>query len=212
MIAVYGGAFDPVHLGHIKVIRSILSLPEIQQLRLLPCYQHPDKRHAHSSPAHRLNMLKLVTRAPTLIDTRELKRKGISYTVDTIESMRSEHPTLMPIALVLGQDVYAAIDTWREVSRLAQLTHLIVAARHTSLEMPTTLWQPVASLKELLQKPAGNVFLMHNPLIDISSHQVRNLIVSGQSARYTIPGVVWNYIRRNRLYGYKEANELKRTE
>ena len=209
MIAVYGGTFDPIHMGHIKVIQRMLSLPDIQQLRLLPCYQHPDKGYAHSSPVHRLNMLRLIARPPVLIDTSELERQGVSYTIDTIKSIRSDYPIQMPLTLILGQDVYAAINTWRGMNRLAELTHLIVVARQTSLGVPPTLWQPAASFEELLQRPAGHVFLMHNPLADISSHQVRNLIASGQSVRYMIPGAIWNYIRRNRLYGYQEENEYK---
>lgn len=205
MIAVYGGAFDPLHLGHIKVIQNVLRQPEIQQLRLLPCYQHPDKGNTHSSAIHRLNMLKLITRAPVVIDQRELDRRGISYTIDTMDSLRQEYPANQSIVLVLGQDVYATVSNWQRAARLAELVHLLVIARPAApIVTTTTLWRLVDSLQVLLEEPAGCVFFMRNELVDVSSSQIRALIASGQSPRYLIPGTVWNYIQRNQLYGYQK--------
>ena len=75
--AIYGGAFDPVHLGHIKIALHILAQPEISELRLLPCYLHPDKNKPYATSAHRRNMLKLIAKESLIVDHCELNRKGV---------------------------------------------------------------------------------------------------------------------------------------
>ena len=205
--AIYGGAFDPVHLGHIKIALHILAQPEIAQLRLLPCRLHPDKNAIHATPTHRCNMLKLIARDSLVIDHCELNRESISYTADTAKHLRKTLGAETPLAWVLGLDTYATIGDWHNAAQLPSLLHLIVVARpNVQFESSDSGWQTVATLQEMTQQPAGMIFFMSEPLIDISSSQIRSIIAEGAQPRYLLPGTVWNYIKRNQLYDYKELS------
>ena len=206
IIAIYGGAFDPIHLGHIKIALHILAQPEIAQLRLLPCYLHPHKSKTYATPTHRYKMLKLIAEDPLIVDCFELNRKGISYTIDTAKYMRQALGPDTPIALVLGQDAYATIDTWRHAVLLPSLLHLIVVARpKIPCNKNDNGWQLSRTLEEMTRHPAGMMFFMSEPVIDISSSQVRSMVAKGIQPRYLLPGTVWNYIKRNRLYDYRKT-------
>ena len=206
--AIYGGAFDPVHLGHIKIALHILAQPEISQLRLLPCYLHPDKKKPYATSAHRCNMLKLIAKDSLIVDHCELNRKGVSYTVDTAKQLRETLGAKTPLALVLGLDAYTTINSWQNAEQLPSLLHLIVVARpKTKFEVGVSNsgWQSVDTLKEMTHHTAGMIHFMSEPLIDISSSQIRAMIAQGIQPRYQLPGVVWSYIKRNQLYDYKES-------
>lgn len=206
IIAIYGGAFDPIHLGHIKIALHILAQPEIGELRLLPCNLHPHKDEIYAAPLHRYNMLKLVADDSLIVDRFELDSKGISYTADTAQYMREKQGADTPLALVLGLDAYATISNWHNAALLPSLLHLIVVARpKVRFDNSDNGWQPSDTLEEMACRPAGMVFFMNEPLIDISSSQIRSMVAQGIQPRYLVPGVVWNYIKRNRLYDYKET-------
>ncbi len=206
--AIYGGAFDPVHLGHIKIALHILAQPEISQLRLLPCYLHPDKNEPYATSVHRYNMLKLIAKDSLTVDHCELERRGVSYTIDTVKHLRATLGAEMPLALVLGLDTYVTINSWQSAKQLPSLLHLIVVARPKAKfenSNRNKSWQPVDTLQEMTRHTAGTVHFMSEPLIDISSSQIRTMIAQGIQPRYQLPGVVWSYIKRNRLYDYKES-------
>ena len=205
--AIYGGAFDPVHLGHIKIALHILAQPEISELRLLPCYLHPNKNKPYATSLHRYNMLKLIAKESLTVDHCELDRQGVSYTVDTVKHLRKKLGAEMPLALVLGLDTYATINSWQNAEQLTSLLHLIVVARPKvkfEVGVGNSGWRSVDTLREMTHHTAGTVHFMPEPLIDVSSSQIRTMIAQGIQPRYQLPGVVWNYIKRNQLYDYKE--------
>ena len=210
IVAIYGGAFDPVHLGHIKIALHILAQSEISQLRLLPCYLHPDKNKPHATSAHRYNMLRLIAKESLIVEHCELDRKGVSYTVDTAKYLRKTLGAEIPLALVLGLDTYATINNWQNAELLPSLLNLIVVARPKvkfaidDVEVDNSGWQSVDTLREMIHYTAGTVHFMSEPLVDISSSQIRTMIAQGIQPRYQLPGVVWNYIKRNQLYDYQE--------
>ena len=204
IVAIYGGAFDPIHLGHIKIALQVAAQPEISQLRLLPCYAHPGKRTIHTSATHRYNMLKLIAGDSLIVDHSELDRKDISYTTDTAKYMRETLGHQVPIALVLGADAYNEINDWHHAKQLPSLLHLIVVARpNIELHSNKSGWQRVNTLQEMRQRSAGAIFFMSEPYIDISSTQIRSTIAQGIQPRYTLPATIWSYIKKNRLYNYK---------
>ena len=204
IVAIYGGTFDPVHLGHIKIALHVLAQPEISQLRLLPCYSHPAKNKIYASPTHRYNMLKLVTKNSLIVDCFELERRGISYTIDSAQHIRTTLGADVPIALLLGLDAYAEIEHWHNATQLPSLLHLIVVARpQIEFNNNENGWQRVNTLQKMAQRPAGDIFFMSEPYLDICSRQIRSMIAQGIQPRYLLPGVIWNYIKRNRLYNYQ---------
>jgi len=204
IVALYGGMFDPVHLGHIKIALQLAKHQAISEVRLVPCRVHADKGAAHAPPQHRYNMLKLVAADSLRVERRELERRGTSYTLGTVKQIRAELGAQTPLAFILGQDAYATIKNWQQAQLLPALTHLIVVARSGSEDQSNASgWQSSDSLEALRQRPAGLVFFINNALIDISSSQIRSLIAQNIQPRYLLPGVVWSYIKRNKLYGYQ---------
>lgn len=205
--AIYGGAFDPVHSGHIKIALHILAQPEITQLRLVPCHRHPDKNKIYATPTHRYNMLKLIAKDSLIVDHYELDRESISYTVDTAKHLRKVLGLKIPLALVLGLDAYATISDWHGAEQLPSLLHLIVVARpNIKFKHNDGGWQTIKTLQEMAQHSAGMLLFMPEPLIDISSSQIRSMVARGIQPRYLLPGMIWSYIKRNRLYDYKEPS------
>ena len=214
VIAVMGGAFDPVHFGHVKPALELVARPEIAQLRLAPCRVHADKAPAVAAPEHRLRMLELVAGGGLAVDARELTRDGVSYTADTLDHLRAEVGALRPLAFVAGRDVAARIADWERGARLPRLSHLIVLARPgpglgpgAAPEAPSLPWRRARDLRALAARPAGLVYFMHNRALDISSTTIRAMIGRRREPRYLLPGAVWNYIRRHRLYGWDDAGD-----
>ena len=210
MIAVMGGAFDPVHLGHVKPALELLAHPEITQLRLAPCRVHADKAPAAAAPGHRLRMLGLVAGGGLTVDARELGRDGVSYTADTLEHLRAEVGAARPLAFVVGRDVAAQIADWERAARLPRLSHLIVlarapCARGAGARAPSLPWRAAGDLRELAARPAGLAYFLQNRALDISSTAIRAMIRRRCEPRYLLPGAVWNYIRRHRLYGWNDV-------
>ena len=208
-----GGAFDPVHFGHVKPALELVARPEIAQLRLVPCRVHADKTPAAAAAAHRLRMLELVAGGDLAVDGRELERAGVSYTADTLDHLRAEVGDRRPLAFVAGCDVAARIADWERGARLPRLSHLIVLTRPplagagASTRLPaSSAWREARDLGALATRPAGLVYFMQNRPLDISSTTVRAMIRRRREPRYLLPGAVWNYIRRHRLYGWDDAD------
>ncbi|MBC6414217.1 MAG: nicotinate (nicotinamide) nucleotide adenylyltransferase [Chromatiales bacterium] len=207
IVAIYGGAFDPIHLGHIKIALQVLAQPEISQLRLLPCYAHPNKSAMHSSATHRYNMLQLIAGDSLIVDRCELERADNCYTADTATYLRKALGNDLPIAMLLGADAYNEINDWYKATELPSLLHLIVVARPgVKLYDSKSAWQRVQTLQEMSHRSAGNILFMSEPFINISSSQIRLMIAQGIQPRYLLPAVVWSYIKKNRLYHYREVS------
>ena len=207
MLAVLGGVFDPPHFGHIKPAFELAQCPEITQLRLLPCRKLPHKQIV-ADDMHRLTMLQLIEKPPlVVVDTYEIEQANMSYTVDTLSYFRRQIGSQLSLAFVLGQDAFLNITEWFHYQQLLEFAHLIVTVRpgysvaddHALLQASGG-WSP---LSELARTPMGKITLFTNKVWDISSSKIQALIAEQQQARYLMPGVIWNYIRRNQLYGYR---------
>lgn len=150
-------------------------------------------------------MLQLIAEPPRcVVDTRELDKQDICYTVDTLAGLREELGSGTPICFVLGQDAFARIETWKLYGQIPELAHLIVISRPGN-EMPGSHplvkrcsgWSTLATLYDA---PAGKLCWFRNQQIAVSSSEVRACLSNGKQPRYLLPGTVWNYIRRHKLY------------
>ena len=206
LTVIFGGAFDPVHFGHIKPVMELAKRPEIGQIRFLPCCGHPLKQLGETV-VHRVAMLKQIIRPPRIVlDTRDLDRGGTSYTIDVRRELRAELGDEAPLAFMLGQDAFLKITGWKRYDKLLEFAHFIVTARphyrvpddHCFLRRCSG-WSP---LSELTRTPAGRLFLLRDPLVSVSSTDVRACLERREQPRYLMPGSVWSYIRRHKLYGY----------
>ena len=198
-IAIYGGTFDPVHMGHLEIGRRISQVFEIDQFLFVPARQAPHKQDREPAPAfHRHSMLALATRNdPGLyVSTFELDAPGRQYTVDTLTHFRSRFGASAELFFVMGADSWTEITTWRSWEKLTTLAHLIVVTRPGfKLEVPDP------------QPGSKQVFVSDVVMMDVSATQVREAAREGDAERLNklVPLDVANYIRKYGLY--RNTNE-----
>lgn len=214
MIGIFGGSFDPPHFGHIKSALALLEYFPFDQISFVPCQLSPHKEIVHASAEHRVRMLNMICKGVSelKVDTRELNRPPPSYTIHTLNELREELGEQVPLVLILGADAYMDFCQWHQYEDILTYCHLMVLHR-PGYELSILEQEPEYRCeKELLEqyltdditslqkKPAGNIYINELDKIDISSSDIRKLIAAGEQPRYVIPGVIWNYISRNKLY------------
>ncbi len=206
LFAIYGGAFDPVHEGHLAVARAARDVLGAG-IALVPTGDPRHRAPAHARAAHRMAMLELaIANEPGLhIDARELSRQGPSYSIDTLEELRAEHGPQAPLAMIVGDDAFAGFPGWHRWLELFDLAHVVVASRPQPADLPDVLAECMAGrLSEnpeaLCETPAGCVFRLRLPLHPQSSSTVRGRIAAGLSLHGWVPEAVADYIAAQRLY------------
>jgi nicotinate-nucleotide adenylyltransferase len=180
-IGVFGGTFDPVHVGHLAIANAALDELGLERVYFVPARRSPLKHDGPiASTDDRLAMLTAaIAGEPRFrVSPVELDRTGPSFTVDTLEALRGEGE----LFLILGSDAYADFERWREPARIRELARIVLAAR------------PGAP-----NAPAG-VRMLDSPLMDISSRELRARAARGRSLRYLVPEAVLRYIEERRLY------------
>lgn len=197
-IALYGGTFDPVHLGHVEIARRVSELFEIEKVLFVPAQAPPHKVGRRvTEPIHRYAMLALATQDdPRLsISTFELDAPDRRYTVHTVEHFQETLGDSTELFFIMGADSWSEITTWREWERLLAMINHIVVTR-PGYEVPQA-------------PPGARVFFTDAVLKDISATNIRRLASEGrfdELARF-VPAAVAEYIRKYELY--RDTNETK---
>lgn len=205
---VFGGTFDPVHYGHLRSAVELVEHMDLAQLRLMPCARPAHRDDPHCSAQHRAAMVALAVEeeARLLCDTRELKRPGTSYMIDSLAELRSELGAEVGLCMVLGCDAVLGITRWHRWTELLDLAHIIIIARPGWAlpdrgEVANWLQQHRLDNREALhQRPAGGIVIEELRPLAISSTEIRHLFEAGQSARYLLPQSVLTYIETHGLY------------
>ena len=207
-VGFLGGAFDPVHIGHLRGAMAVRDRLGLDRVNLIPAAQSPLKDAASISGAHRLAMLRLaVTTVPGLaVDPLELDRPGPSYTIDTLESLRLEYGAERPLVWIVGSDILATLPRWSQWQRLLDFAHLAVMDRPGALspaaEVSSWMARHEADQTALLSRPAGGVISVQQPLLDIASSDIRAMISAGRDPRFLLPITVMEYIAQHGLFGF----------
>ncbi len=207
-VAVLGGTFNPIHLGHLRSALELRELMGAQEVRLMPAAVPPHRELPSLSAELRSQMVELaVADEPGLVcDARELSRTGPSYTYDSLLEIRGEIGPEQPLVLVMGSDAPRGLAQWYRWQELPELAHLLILNRPGHLpDWPNEVadWLQARScdtMADLVNSPAGKVLQVSLRALDISSTAIRNTLASGGSARYLVPDPVWNFIRDNALY------------
>lgn len=211
---LYGGTFDPVHLGHLAIARAARdALGSV--VHLMPAADPPHRAPPGASARQRADMLALALEGePGLaLDLRELGREGPSYTVDTLRDLRASLGPDAPVALLVGADSLLGLPGWHEWQALFGLAHLVVAERPGSAvdqALPAVLETALAGRwahapSALDASPAGRVLRLRQPLHPGSATEVRARIARGGDWQVLVPPAVAGYIARHRLYGLHGA-------
>ena len=211
-LGLFGGTFDPIHFGHLRLATELAEAFHLEQVLFIPAgLPYHRGRDAHATSEERLTMVKLATQRDARfgVDERELKRDGPSYTFDTLTEIRRERGPQQALVFLLGSDAFAQINTWHRWQELFDLAHFAVAIRADDTEWfahgPGAFPQEVGprvtlNLRELLAVPAGKVMTFSMTPLAISSTALRNLAADDGSIRYLTPDPVAEYIRSHRLY------------
>ena len=199
MIGIYGGSFDPVHLGHLQTATSIKNELSIDRLFMLPCSVPVHKNSLNYTSKERLQMLNLAIKEFTSleIDTREILRGGNSFMIDTLldlkESFKDE-----TICLVIGMDSFINFKTWKNWDEFSKLVHLAVLPRNGDQPISKTLetFDTTKNTHQLKAKPNGYLYFSNSQMIDISSSAIRGKIAANQNLDNFLPSSIISFIKK----------------
>lgn len=195
-IGVYGGTFNPPHIGHIRGAQYAIDTLQLKRLLLIPSNVAPHKDLPVNSPTpgQRAEMLELAKGECMEVCDIELNRGGTSYTYQTVEALAEQYPD-KELVLLMGTDMFLSFLTWKEPGRILDKVSLGVLYRGDKDE-----FSQIAAQKKLLEAQGAKIYLIENPVTSISSTQLRRMLVF-RCVGVFLPEQVERYIRTNNLYG-----------
>ena len=200
-IGIYGGTFNPPHLGHIQAAAQAIDALGLDRLLLIPDRIAPHKvmPSNSASPEQRLEMLRLASRNYPKMEVSdiELNREGPSYTYETVEQLNAMYPDAQ-LVLMMGTDMFLSFHTWRNPERILKHASLGVMYRGEKGEA-----EAIAQCKDKMEQHGAKVELVDNQVLAISSTNLRRLIAF-RCADEFLPDGVGDYIRENGLYDVAE--------
>jgi len=209
-IGIFGGTFDPIHFGHLRLAEEMAEAMGLSQVLFIPAGQPPHRGVPCIAATHRLEMVRraIAGNPRFAVDAREVQRSGPSFTVDTLTTLRAELGNEQPLWLLLGADAFLGLPNWHEWRRLFDLTNIAVAARPgarlmQSDALPEVLKQAISQRQVAdapAAGPAGSVWLRQMTPLDISATAIRDTLARQGSARYLLPDAVLDYINEHQLY------------
>ena len=199
MIGIVGGTFDPVHNGHILPVKCLADNVRFAGIHYVLCARPPHRALPRAPIDHRYRMLELALEPFPLFspDDREIKRPGLSYTVDTLVDLRQRFAD-PPMCLILGLDAYMGLQTWHRWEEIPAMVNLIVLSRPG--------WEPDDGIAHvdidvLSDSRSGLVAFWRGVDVTVSSTEVRRRLGAGEDVSEQVPAGVLQYIYENELYG-----------
>ncbi|HEY0267982.1 MAG TPA: nicotinate-nucleotide adenylyltransferase [Methyloradius sp.] len=210
LIGMMGGTFDPIHFGHLRMAQEVSDRLELSRIHFIPSATPPHKTQTSVSAEHRAAMVNLaiIDNAKFKLDLRELQRDGPSYSIDTLDSLRTELGNDVSICLLLGSDAFVGLNTWHRWNELLNYCHIVLVQRpHTKIQdaLPSELQTLLQNhytehVADLSLVSAGHITMQAITALDISATAIREEIKHGRSLRYLMPESVISYIQANQLY------------
>ena len=201
-IGIYGGTFNPPHIGHIQAAAQAMSALKLTKLLLIPDRVPPHKAlpSGSASPQQRLEMLRIAAAGyPGMeVSDLELNREGVSYTWETVEQLKTLHPGA-ELILLMGTDMFLSFHTWKKPEAILENAALAVMYRGERGEEAA-----VAAKKAEMEARGAEIHLAQNDVTPISSTQMRRLLAFRCAGEF-LPDGVLDYIRENRLYDTRAA-------
>jgi nicotinate-nucleotide adenylyltransferase len=200
-IGICGGTFDPFHRGHLEPVLAARSLLAWDRLIYIPAYRQPFKPDQQfASGYHRFTMAVLATEPFEMIfvSPEELERGQISYTVETLERIRTEYPQAT-LDWIIGDDNLADLAKWKRIERIFELANFVVLARLTSQDDVPQQFRERLSSPEA-RGECGQIVFAHNETVPVSSTDIRRRVRSGEAITGLVDPRVSHYIEHNRLY------------
>jgi len=207
VLGVFGGTFDPVHHGHLRVAYELKTRFDFDRVLFIPASEPPHREPPEASIELRLKMLEaaLADEVDCVVDRREIDRAGPSYSIDTARSLREQYPDHV-ICLLLGMDAFLGLPEWHEWDQLLGLVNLVVARRPgSSRPLGGELGQLLAERQVLPDgqtnwQVAGQIIIQDVTQLEIASTDLRNSIRAGIKPKFLVPDSVWNIIKTAGCY------------
>ena len=210
-LGLFGGTFDPVHFGHLRLAEEAIGHLGLGGVRWIPAGQPPHRGVPEVTAEQRLEMVLRCTAENEhfSVDASEVKAAAPSYTVHTLERLRAELGAEHSLILLVGADAFAGLSGWHRWRDIFSLAHVAVSHRPgfpveiTSLphELATEFHdRNLTGIDGLKDTPAGGIATFAMTQLAISATQIRKLLANGVSARYLLPDSVLDYIQRHQLY------------
>lgn len=196
-IGILGGTFDPVHLGHLVLAEQVLEKLRLDRVIFIPSASPPHKTERRLSSARdrfRMTALALEGNPKFSISDMELKREGLSYTVDTLKTLRKAYRN-SEIYFLAGSDMLEEIHTWRDPEQVYKLAKMIIAIR------------PGFDGFDCDNHFAKKSIIVPITGMDISSSRIREMVGKGESIRYLVPLKVEEYIEKKKLYRNRRSRQ-----
>ena len=206
-IGLFGGTFDPIHYGHLRTAFELWQALKLAQVRFLPTGNPPHREAPLTTPELRVQMVSAAIAGISafVVDDRELRRRGMSYSVDTLTELRAEFPD-RSLCLMVGMDAFLGLPTWHRWREIFDLAHVVVAHR-PGWKAPMTgplgevmVDRGTGGIRDLHTALAGRIYVHAVTQLEISSTDLRQLILSGKDLRYLVPDAVRELILSTGCY------------
>ena len=213
LTGIFGGTFDPIHYGHLRVAEEIAEMTRLGEMRIVPAAIPRLRCPPIASIQHRVAMVRLAIQDNSrfVLDEREAHRGGASYSIDSLRELKQELGENVILCFVIGADAFMKLPEWHSWRELFGLCHFIIAARpgHALMvnldALPQVLKEEcaqrwVSDADQLEHEPCGLIFIAPTTLLDISATRIRARVAAGKSIRYLLPDATLDYITANHLY------------
>jgi len=210
-LGLFGGTFDPIHYGHLRTAFELLQALRLQQVRFVPTGNPPHREQMLADAEQRLEMVRVAVAGQSgfTVDDREVRRSGLSYSVDTLTELRSEFPQ-RPLCLLLGMDAFLGLPHWHRWRDIFDLAHVVVAHR-PGWKAPTQgplgelmVDRGTGAIRDLHDALAGRIFVHAVTQLEISSTELRQVILGGGDTRYLVPDSVRDLLRQLKCYAPRQ--------
>jgi nicotinate-nucleotide adenylyltransferase len=213
-IGVFGGTFDPIHYGHLRTAFEMLQALRFGEVRFIPCGDPPHRGTTFANAEQRLEMVQVAVAGQPgfVLDDRELRRAGPSYSIDTLNGLREEFPR-HSLGLIVGMDAFLNLHRWHRWSEILDVAHIVVAHR-PGWRAPDM--GPLGDLlndagthrvSDLHDQPHGRVHIHAVTQLEISSTEIRDLVAAGRDPRFLMPDAVRDSIAASACYGKLETGD-----
>ena len=209
-LGILGGTFDPIHFGHLRLAEEMCEELDLSKVLLMPGAQPPHKGGPLMAPfSDRLEMTKIGAECSDYLEACDIegRRKGPSYSIETIRIIREEYGNQIELFFILGSDAFREINTWKDFKSLFQITNFVV------IERPGITLEELSSFTgslgmdfteenagDFINSSGNHILLKKTILMDISSTKIRQNIRAGKSINFTVPQKVKEHIIRKGLY------------
>ena len=200
-LGVFGGAFDPPHLAHVALVEAAVAALQLDQVRVLPTGLAWHKTRTLSEAHHRLAMTRLAYQhlSQVVVDDREIRRSGASYTVDTLRELQAEFPQAQ-LYLLLGDDQRRALPSWHQIDEIGRIAIICAAGRDMAVRAWNEELGALQTTPPLSDKLQARIRTLEMPLMPHSATDIRELLAKEQAITSLVPPAVERYIHEHYLY------------